>query len=84
MIACEGGRCRVDGPLTIENITAVLDESERLFAAPENRRGSSAVTEVIVGGELHLNAAHGTTGPLHTHSNCRDPEKPGDLVRDAD
>ena len=46
MIACEGGRCRVDGPLTIENITAVLDESERLFAAPEVVVDLAAVTEV--------------------------------------
>jgi len=46
MIACEGGQCRVDGPLTIDNITAVLDESERLFAAPEIVVDLAAVTDV--------------------------------------
>ena len=31
MIACEGERCAVHGPITMENVTAVLDESARAF-----------------------------------------------------
>lgn len=29
MIKCDGGRCRVEGPLILENIVAVLEESQR-------------------------------------------------------
>ncbi|HWI15414.1 MAG TPA: STAS domain-containing protein [Burkholderiales bacterium] len=46
MIACEDGRCRVEGPLTIENITGVLDESKRLFTAREITVDFAAVTDV--------------------------------------
>lgn len=46
MIACEGGRCAVDGPLTIANITAVLADSERLFTAGDVTVDLAAVTEV--------------------------------------
>lgn len=31
MMQCADGRCRVEGPLTIDSITGVLAESERLF-----------------------------------------------------
>ncbi len=33
MISCDGGRCTVEGPLTLENIVAVLDESRRELPA---------------------------------------------------
>ena len=32
MIACEGGRCTVQGPVTLENVVALLAEGEH-FAA---------------------------------------------------
>jgi hypothetical protein len=31
MIVCEGERCRVEGALTMANVTAVLEESRRAF-----------------------------------------------------
>ena len=46
MIACADGRCRVEGPLTIENITGVLEESERLFTSREITVDLAAVTDV--------------------------------------
>lgn len=46
MIACEDGRCRVEGPLTIENIGEVLEESERLFTAREITVDLAGVTDV--------------------------------------
>jgi phospholipid transport system transporter-binding protein len=46
MIACADGRCRVEGPLTIENITRVLEESERLFTTHEIIVDLAAVTDV--------------------------------------
>jgi phospholipid transport system transporter-binding protein len=35
MITCDGGRCKLEGPLTLENIVAVLEESERQLPAAE-------------------------------------------------
>ncbi|MDH5534062.1 MAG: STAS domain-containing protein [Betaproteobacteria bacterium] len=35
MITCDGGRCTVEGPLTLENIVAVLEESQRELPAAE-------------------------------------------------
>jgi phospholipid transport system transporter-binding protein len=29
MIACDGERCRIEGPLTLENIVAVLESARR-------------------------------------------------------
>jgi phospholipid transport system transporter-binding protein len=46
MIACADGRCRVEGPLTIENIAGVLEESERLFTARDLIIDLAAVTDV--------------------------------------
>ena len=46
MIACSDGRCRVEGPLTIDNITGVLAESERVFTAPEVTVDLAGVTDV--------------------------------------
>ena len=46
MIACEGGRCTVQGPLTMRNVTAVLQESASLFRDGDIRVDLSGVTEV--------------------------------------
>jgi phospholipid transport system transporter-binding protein len=46
MISCENGRCTVQGPLTMSNVTAVLEESAPLFAAPHVVVDLSGVTEV--------------------------------------
>ena len=35
MITCDGGRCTVEGPVTLENIVAVLEESRRELPAAE-------------------------------------------------
>lgn len=45
-IACEGGRCTVQGPITLGNVTAVLAESAKLFASPEVVVDLGGVTEV--------------------------------------
>jgi phospholipid transport system transporter-binding protein len=46
MIACADGLCRVEGPLTIENITGVFEESKRLFTARDVTVDLAAVTDV--------------------------------------
>ena len=46
MIACEGDRCTVRGPLTIAHVTAALAESVALFKAPRVLVDLSGVTEV--------------------------------------
>lgn len=46
MIACEGDRCTVRGPLTIAHVTAALAESAPLFKAPRLIVDLSGVTEV--------------------------------------
>ncbi len=46
MIECAHGRCRVAGPLTIDNITAVLEESARVFNGPQLTIDLAEVTEV--------------------------------------
>lgn len=46
MIACENGRCTVEGPITMRNVTAVLEEGARLFAVPHVIVDLSGVTEV--------------------------------------
>jgi phospholipid transport system transporter-binding protein len=45
-IACDGGRCTVQGPITMGNVTAVLEESSRLFASPSLLVDLAGVTEV--------------------------------------
>jgi phospholipid transport system transporter-binding protein len=45
-ISCAGGRCTVQGPLTMGNATAVLEESARAFDARELVVDLSGVTEV--------------------------------------
>ena len=46
MITCDGGRCAVQGPLTMDCATAVLEESTRLFQSPDITVDLAAVTEV--------------------------------------
>ena len=46
MIACDGNRCAVEGPLTMRNVTAVLQESANLFRDSDIRLDLSGVTEV--------------------------------------
>ena len=46
MISCEGDRCRIDGPLTMANVTGVLEESSRAFRAKDLLVDLSGVTEV--------------------------------------
>ncbi|MGE5523685.1 MAG: lipid asymmetry maintenance protein MlaB [Rhodospirillaceae bacterium] len=46
MMVCADGRCRIEGPLTIDNITAVLEESKRLFTAREITVDLASVTDV--------------------------------------
>ena len=46
MISCDGGRCTVQGPITMGNVTAVLAESSKLFASPAVVVDLSGVTDV--------------------------------------
>jgi phospholipid transport system transporter-binding protein len=46
MISCERGRCTVQGPLTMANVTSVLEESARLFQGNEILVDLQGVTEV--------------------------------------
>ena len=46
MIVCEGERCSVEGALTMTNVTAVLEESKRVFQAPRIVVDLKGVTEV--------------------------------------
>jgi phospholipid transport system transporter-binding protein len=46
MISCERGRCTVQGPLTMANVTGVLEESARLFEGNEILVDLQGVTEV--------------------------------------
>jgi phospholipid transport system transporter-binding protein len=46
MISCERGRCTVQGPLTMANVTGVLEESARLFQGNEILVDLQGVTEV--------------------------------------
>ena len=47
MISCDGDRCRLEGPLTLENIVAVLDASRQaLPAVPQLTIDLAGVTEV--------------------------------------
>ena len=34
MLSCSDGRCTLSGPVTMRNVTAVLEESGRLFSGP--------------------------------------------------
>lgn len=45
-ISCDGERCTVHGAITIDNVTAVLEESVRTFVAPRLVIDLSGVSEV--------------------------------------
>jgi len=45
-ISCEGERCALQGPITMENVTAVLAEGTQLFKSPRVVVDLKAVTEV--------------------------------------
>jgi phospholipid transport system transporter-binding protein len=46
MITCQEGRCKVDGPVTMGNATALAAEGTRLFATADVVVDLSGVTEV--------------------------------------
>jgi phospholipid transport system transporter-binding protein len=47
MISCDGDRCKLDGPLTLENIVAVLEAAKRaLPPVPQLTIDLAGVTEV--------------------------------------
>ena len=46
MLTCEGGRCALQGPITMQTVTAVLEESARLFAGEHVLVDLGGVTEV--------------------------------------
>lgn len=46
MIACDGGRCTVQGPVTLDNVVELLAEGNGRFTASEVTIDLAAVTEV--------------------------------------
>ena len=47
MISCDGDRCTLQGPLTMDNVVAVLDEGSRLLpTGPRIMVDLAGVTEV--------------------------------------
>lgn len=46
MIACDGGRCTVQGPVHLENAVALLAQGNELFTAPQVTLDLAGVTEV--------------------------------------
>jgi phospholipid transport system transporter-binding protein len=46
MISSADGRCTVEGPITLENVTSVLAESERAFTGTHLVVDLAGVTEV--------------------------------------
>ena len=46
MIACDGGRCTVQGPITLESVVALLAQGNGLFTEPQVTVDLAAVTEV--------------------------------------
>ena len=46
MIACNDGRCTVQGPITVDNVVALLALGNGLFGAPQVTVDLSAVTDV--------------------------------------
>ena len=46
MIACDGGRCTVQGPITVDNVVALLGEGNERFTAAQVTVDLAAVTEV--------------------------------------
>lgn len=46
MIACDDGRCALQGPININNVVSLLAEGNGLFTAPRVTVDLTAVTEV--------------------------------------
>lgn len=46
MIACDGGRCTVRGPINVDNVVALLGEGNAQFTAAQVTVDFAAVTEV--------------------------------------
>ncbi len=46
MIACEGDRCTVQGPITVDNVESLLGEGNERFAGAQVTVDLAAVTEV--------------------------------------
>jgi len=46
MIACNDGRCTVQGPITVDNVVALLAQGNGLFGAPQVTGDISAATDV--------------------------------------
>ena len=46
MISCSGGRCTLQGPVTIENVQSLLEEGERGISGAEVTIDLAGVTEV--------------------------------------
>jgi phospholipid transport system transporter-binding protein len=46
MITCEEGRCRVEGPVTMGNVTGLLADSTRLFRVADLVVDLSGVSDV--------------------------------------
>jgi phospholipid transport system transporter-binding protein len=46
MIACDGARCTVRGPITLESVVSLLAEGNGLFTAPEVTVDLAGVTDV--------------------------------------
>ena len=46
MIACDGGRCTVQGPITLDNVVSLLGEGNERFTAAQVTVDLAAVTEV--------------------------------------
>ena len=46
MIACNDGRCTVQGPITVDNVVALLAQGNGLFSAAQVTVDLSAVTDV--------------------------------------
>jgi phospholipid transport system transporter-binding protein len=46
MIACDDGRCALQGPITLASVVALLARGNELFTAPQVTVDLAAVTEV--------------------------------------
>jgi phospholipid transport system transporter-binding protein len=46
MIACENGRCKVQGPVTLDSVVSLLAQGNGLFTAQQVVVDLAAVTEV--------------------------------------
>lgn len=46
MIACDGGRCAVQGPITLESTLALLAQGREMFTSPQITVDLQGVTEV--------------------------------------